>query len=514
MEIIVIEDEIRIREGLTKLIGKIDPTYQVVGEAENGLEGIRLIREKKPQVIITDIRMPDLDGLDMIKILRNENNQIKVILLSAYSDFAYAQEAIKLGVCEYLLKPISVNEVTKALKNAERLIQERKKEKDSLVELKSLENIFYGILYSGLEVSEELCSFLQYQYQIDPDKKFILIPVYLGELYESNHKRMERGLVAALLEKGFQTYVILALPQSSSLLLILYGCENFSQIERWFQNRVVAGLEQLHSFHACFGWIEVTGVLNIKENLLMLQKHMDWNLVLGSEIMISYPKIKQIQTVLLSYPIYIETSMREALCTMDSGLVLKIMLDFILYFKSGAVYSPREVKESFIRFLWSIINVIKEIDYETFCNIEQQKLLEQVMSAVTYQELECFMECFMDLITRLHGGDMKNQSLITQRVKSLIHEFYNQGITLDEIADKLQRTPEYLGSQFHKETGMTYSIYLRDYRILKAKELLIGTRLKSYEVASQVGYNDPKYFAKVFKRVTGDQPVDYRKNHK
>ena len=95
-----------------------------------------------------------------------------------------------------------------------------------------------------------------------------------------------------------------------------------------------------------------------------------------------------------------------------------------------------------------------------------------------------------------------------------IHEFYARGITLDEIAEKLNVTPEYLGSQFHKEVGVTFSTYMKEYRIQKAKKLLIGTNLKLYEVAEQVGYATPKYFSKIFKEVTGQFPAEYRKLNK
>ena len=96
----------------------------------------------------------------------------------------------------------------------------------------------------------------------------------------------------------------------------------------------------------------------------------------------------------------------------------------------------------------------------------------------------------------------------------MIHEFYQSGITLDEIALKLNVTPEYLSMQFHKEVGETYSSYMKNYRVSKAKELLVGTQMKQYEIARQVGYADSKYFGKVFRECTGYSPAEYRKTYK
>lgn len=104
--------------------------------------------------------------------------------------------------------------------------------------------------------------------------------------------------------------------------------------------------------------------------------------------------------------------------------------------------------------------------------------------------------------------------LIVRRAKSMVHECYNQGITLDEIAGKLNITPEYLGGLFHKEIGETFSSYIKNYRVNKAKGLLIGTDMKIYDVSSAVGYADSKYFSRVFREITGQLPADFRKLNK
>lgn len=110
MKFVIVEDEIRIREGILRLLPKLDKENEIVGEAENGLEGLEIIRKEKPDVIITDIRMPLMDGLDMLEKLHEEGCDAKAIVLSAYSEFEYARQAIRLGVTEYLLKPIVIGD--------------------------------------------------------------------------------------------------------------------------------------------------------------------------------------------------------------------------------------------------------------------------------------------------------------------------------------------------------------------------------------------------------------------
>lgn len=119
MRIVIVEDEVQTREGLSRLIERIDPRYRVVGSAANGQKGLELIYDKRPDVVITDIRMPQMDGLEMIESLARLNVTPKYIVISAFSEFSYARRAMSFGVSEYLLKPISMMELKQAMEKLE-----------------------------------------------------------------------------------------------------------------------------------------------------------------------------------------------------------------------------------------------------------------------------------------------------------------------------------------------------------------------------------------------------------
>ena len=159
MKIVVVEDEIRIREGICNLIHKMFSQHEIAGEAENGEEGLTLIRNLRPELVITDIRMESMDGLQMLTQLQAEGIKFKAIVLSAYSEFTYAQEAIKLGVNEYLLKPIVVSDFAQAIKSIERQMEEEKTDNPQI--LGDMENIMFGIIYGGMQPNEELYQFIQ-----------------------------------------------------------------------------------------------------------------------------------------------------------------------------------------------------------------------------------------------------------------------------------------------------------------------------------------------------------------
>ena len=190
----------------------------------------------------------------------------------------------------------------------------------------------------------------------------------------------------------------------------------------------------------------------------------------------------------------------------------EIIGKFHRYFLNGHVYSPKEINESCVRFQWSVL-IAKEVGCIDYKKIDQKKLLDSIMNARTEGELEKTFEellCFIDV----SGEETGAVSLAVRKARSMIHEFYADGITLSEIAGRLNLTQEYLGAQFHREIGENFSTYIRNYRLAKAKELLIGTQLKQYEISEKVGYTDAKYFARVFKECVGMSPAEYRKSNR
>ena len=152
MKIAVIEDEKPIREGLVHILNKISPEYQVVGSAKNGAEGLILLEEEMPDLIMLDIQMPDMDGLQMLKEARARGIYTKVIILTAYSDFSYAKKAIELGIENYLLKPVNLTELKKTLEKIKEELFVEQRGKNSL----SLEKILKDILDGEYEKNERL----------------------------------------------------------------------------------------------------------------------------------------------------------------------------------------------------------------------------------------------------------------------------------------------------------------------------------------------------------------------
>ncbi|MGA2613726.1 MAG: response regulator [Spirochaetia bacterium] len=508
MNIVIVEDEPRIREGLARVMGKIKPGYRVIGEARDGLEGMRVIRETRPDLVITDVRMPDLSGLEMLDRLRVQGLRVKSVVLSAFSEFSYAREAMKLGVREYLLKPINVRDLARALKNIEDQI-----ENERLSERKvsfTLEGALYSIMIGGAHVDEDLLSSLSRDCGVETEGHFALATVYLGRSYATQGRRVVRIAEATLSAKTGFDWRIVEFPRNNRFSVFAFNVADVESLREWFGGRFLARMRESRIPELCLGWGRFHDLGELRAATLGIDESLDWNMALGVGTLIAWPEVERTRAAPLHYPVALENEVRAALCAVDRSRYETGIAEFMKHLRDGKVHSPREIKNSFIRFFWSVLNTAREIDYDGYAALTQQEILESIEFAVSWTEMEEAAKILLGLFPEREGASW-NDGFPVARAKNIVQELYSHGITLKEVASQMAVTPEYLSSQFHRVTGTTFSSYIRDYRIRKAKELLIGTELKLYEVGDRVGYKDAKYFCRVFKEATGLKPSAFRK---
>lgn len=507
MRFLIVEDEIRIREGIRRLLPKLDMDNQVAGEAENGEQGLALIRQEKPDVIITDVKMPVMDGLAMLEQAYQEGCTAKAIVLSAYSEFEYARSALRLGVTEYLLKPINLKDFFGAV---ERVKKQMEKDRQSQPDtIGGLDQVVRNILNGDLNLEDEVLGYLKERFGIARNSPLALLVVYFETWTEEKRTEFLKKIRMILAEKPGILYCVQEDKKQREIRLLLYHYKEKDTIKRWIQGHFLRENEKLHG--AAMGWIEVGDICLLRENYEAVERCLEWTIPMGDDVIISYPEIEKIQTELCVYPLEIEEQMRAAVCSGDEKKTEKSLERFQKYFQDQKVYSPQNIKECYVRFFWSMIHFLKESGNLSDEDIDQRELLDQITRAKTRQGLE---DAVKKLLNKRKSSKDEIENLNVRRAVAMIHEFYKNGITLDEIAGRLGITPEYLGTQFHQELGINFSAYVRKFRIEKAKKLLLGTDMKLYEIAEHTGYSDAKYFSRVFKTETGMLPADYRKSYK
>lgn len=376
----------------------------------------------------------------------------------------------------------------------------------------SLEHIVSGLLYGVSGLDAKMQDFLCKKYGIVEQTPLIELLIYMGDSFETGREK-KRQEMKKILEQKDVRYCLVDMEYDRTILALFYGYASRQEIERWYQHQILFQKRDERERHISYGMVEIIGAQAVREGYQTLLPYMDWNIVLGDDVLISYPRIGDVQTEICIYPVELENQIKAAICTGEEGRIRETTKRFQAYFLNGRMYSPREIKGSYVRFQWAILNIAKEVGCIDYQQVDQKNLLDHIMGAKTREELQ---KCLEELLShvRVSGKGTEAVSLAVKKTKSMIHEFYADGITLSEIADRLNLTQEYLGSQFHKEVGENFSTYIRNYRLSKAKELLIGTQLKQYEIAEKVGYADAKYFARVFKECVGMSPAEYRKSHR
>ena len=512
MKVVIVEDEVRIREGIIKLLNKFYTYIDEIYEAKSGEEGLAVIRRVSPDLVITDIRMEPMNGLDMLGVLINDEKRgFKTIILSAYSEFNYARHAISLGVSEYLVKPVEIGEFRKAMRH---VVTEIEKERSSILgnpsKLSSMEAIFTGLISGQLMIDDEINKYVESSFHFSDGDAFALICVYMGKRYNEEASLVVNIVQSAFVKAGYENHYLLYLPLMNELLFIFDKRTDFPQLEQFLQREIIREISSTSANSAVFGFVVCESLPKIREGYANTRAYLPWNISLGNDVVISYPKIKQIQVSAAVYPMRIEKDSIKALCAKDYHSLNLLAEDF-LRFLTKEVNSPDSIKKNVIRYLLAILVVVKETDYTTYEKINEGEVLKSVTAAVTYKEIETVVSGL--LVTVKRQSD-KSVGLLVWKVQRMVEEYYHQGITLEEISASLNMSPEHISSQFVRELGVNFSTYIKNYRLQKAKELLLGTDLKLYTIASRVGYSDAKYFSRVFKESEGVLPGEYRKNHK
>ena len=504
MRILIVEDEVMIREGLAKLI-KSHTGHTVAGEASNGQEGLNLALRLRPELVITDIRMPVMDGLQMIEKLHDMNLNTRAVILSGYSEFEYAKKAIYYGVEDYLLKPLAAEDIVDVLERIEKKMEEEE-QKNAGTPGQCIKELVYGGLLSEEEAGRirAICGF-------EPDSHYKLYLGYTGEApigYEeeiyAKWEQISRQLPAITLhmasDKMRRRFICLAaLPDTGDAPYLLGQA-----VER----RIVRPYRQ-RSERAVWAEVPADCLEDIQKAARDAESLLKEAMPVTDGGLLTRERMDRIGWKEFHFPADIGMEIKNALCrglwdaARESGEM------FIRYMEDGP-YKEQEIRQAYLKAVYLLLDTVREIDGDAYSQLQNADLLSKCTEAVTLREMEQNYRDGMALVCspRRMKEDISNYTI--KRAINYIREHYKEGISLEDVAGRLGITPEYLSTLFNREMGENFSTFLRKFRISHAKRLLKGTDMKVYEIAEAVGYTDPKYFARVFKDELGVSPGEYR----
>jgi two-component system response regulator YesN len=505
MRIVVVEDEQNTLDGLIKLITKLDGCYQVIGKADNGQDGYSIICELRPDLVFTDIKMPFMSGIDMLDNLYKQGHRHKTVVLTGYSEYVYVKKALQLGVRDYLEKPITSDDLKAVLEKIEyELVYEQLGGLPNCSIDKQTEHLIQQTLLRD-DIDPALLSYYLKQligFPLDH-------PLHLFQFYSStDFQEMERLLKEANLKINLSiSAIFFSLPSDHSVYLFLQTEQAeglFDEMEIHIRNLLP------HLPSIVVSRTEIASLSEIRKGINCLIQLRRWSLSNVPSPILSELTVSSTDVAHFQYQEHFDNRITIATAESNREEIHRIFTDWLAYV-SEKCYPPQQIIDATVHLVSVLLNQLSSHRVLDMTITGQNKWLNSIWNAQTKYELTEAVKRIADQSTSLQNK--VSYSLTVMKALQIIHVRYQDGINLDEIANILRITPEYLSSLFTREIRQTYSSYIKNYRIKKAQELLIQSELKTFEIAQKVGYPDAKYFSRVFREVTGLTPGEYQRLH-
>lgn len=533
-KIVIADDEVKVCRLIQNVIDWKSLDAEIVGIAHDGIRALEIIQNEEPDIVITDIRMPGYDGIQLIEKAKKISPKSRFIIVSGYRQFDYAHNAIKFGVEDYLLKPLKEEElleiITKMLekKKQSREIQNRKEYMQRRIETdtKKIKQGFMEFLIKSpqkldekLEIDkvnkEYYCQFKPGIFQVLVVKPDIPVRKDNQEAYNILINRVQRIATAELEENSIE--LLSCIVGEGVYFLINMDREYEKELRKKLKKirTSISGLRDLFwDIQATVGLgIQTEDFSQIKESARKARESIFNRIFLGTGQIIEAGKMKQgsisaKDIVDNNTKIYMLERM-EVLDIEELKKILKQMQRIIVKQKNMQGELVLKICEDIIDILlFSLKNVNAEIDAK---RIREEFMIQFHMCVNVEQVFQQLENMFETSIRNVIASKEQRETKPIRIAKKYIQDNFHQSLKLEQISNMVGFNPTYFSSLFKKETGKNFSEYLVQVRVNKAKQLLADEDISVVEIAEQVGYTDLKYFSKIFKKSTGLNPSEFRK---
>lgn len=520
-KVVIADDEKLICRLIETLVDWQSLDMQVVGKAGNGLEAIQMVKELHPHLLITDIRMPGCDGLELIRQARENSPDIEIVIISGYAHFEYAKTAIAYGVGNYILKPINQEELNKTLQKIALRLEEREGRgqaeaggESGQLSPQRLRESFIRELLDGRRkfTREELAT--EYQLHIQGCQ---LQPFFLKlDLNEEELSEPARVIIRQKVDEMFQA-VLLPLCTEGALYLrdfagygvLVYPPQEQDPVRRGLREL----LKRLEANRSLFGQVEFTIGLGhstqdpneLTQSLAAARLAVEERLTEGrGRVFEEVPPDSSIprQAILNHYTKLVDHGIE----VLDDG-ALQLARESL---RAAILTEPRVRGREIIELILDAgrIFALRAGIGDGAIQDFQRRCVQRGRMELLFQELErLHTQTLQELRSRKESEDARPIRL----AKQFVQENYEKNITLEDVCSAVGFSSAYFSALFKKETGEGFSKYLTQVRIDRAKELLRETDLPVAEVCEAVGYSDRKHFTQTFHKMTGVNPAEFRR---
>ena len=528
--IMLVDDEEEVRKAIIRKMDWAQLGFEVVGDAENGEDALEKLEQYEPDVVITDIRMPYMDGLTLTARIREKYPSMKILIFSGFDDFEYAKQAIKLNVTEYILKPVNGEELAVILRrireNLDEEIEQRRNinslRENYLESLPLLRELFLNYLVRGTtDVTAVIPKMREYGIDILDARKWLAAVIHVEkvERIETKELSMHQELIPISVRELLEDYL-----KPYCRFTIFNSIEGITVISAIDEHNTQTGLINLLNdiCKESRRVLEVTITVGVGHDCDTLQEigssyrtavdALGYRAIVGKGKTIYINDVEPVSKGKLQFSAKDEEELISAI-KFGSGDIIENVLRRL----SGCMDDAKVHFGQYQLYMLSIVNclirLMQQYDLDMDDMFDSKGQYEDVLAGICRREE--FADRIVPIACRMNEAMNRERDNTTRRViqeaKEYIRENYsNPELSVEMLCRHLHMSSAYFSTVFKKETGQTYVNYLTEVRLNKAVELLNETDDKTYMIAQKVGYQEQNYFSYVFKKRYGVSPTKYR----
>lgn len=529
--VMIVDDESIIRRGIRNCIPWEEHDMEIIAEAASGQEALDLALCLKPDIVIADICMPEIDGLEMSERLLAINPGVKIIILTGYDEFEYAQRAVRLGVVDFMLKPTNADDLLAILDKTKKLICSERNSGIRLAELESRlkENIplirenYLIRLISGVYTSKEINEGQEILNIKDNSGSFQVAILDYNSTEEDSelagHMEMLHFAVKNLCSDavdrenlGWTFY-----NERGQITLLLYFQNDLMHSSK-IASELLEAIQQavnrtLKASFSIGSGRRYERIKDVKRSYDEAKEALEYRFVMGENSLVFIDDVsKGIQYPAWDDLVRVEKEIISGINKGNEEIVIALIEHYFEKLKKRSGISPLWAKAKCYELAG---NVILAFGDSGLGDVLRAKYLDELYGEIyrcnslpkAVNMVENFVREVLKAVSAARNTRMRK---LIEMGKEYINEHYSEEISVAEIAEHLFVTPNYFSRVFKKETGEGCVEYINRVRMEKAKELLRNTLNLTYEVADRVGFRDANYFSLAFKKYTGFSPTEYR----
>lgn len=528
--IMLVDDEEEVRKAMIRKMDWERLGFTVVGDAENGEEALEKLEQLEPDVVMTDIRMPYMDGLTLTARIRDKYPSVKILIFSGYDDFEYAQQAIKLNVTEYILKPVNGEELAEILKRIRVSLDkeiEQRRDIDTLREsylgsLPILRELFLNdLVRRTTDVANVVPRLREYGIDILDARKWLAAVIHVEQMDQtggqilSQHQELIPISVKKLVEDHLKPYCRFAIFNSMDGITVVAAVDEgntqtglinvFSDICKE-SRRVLEVVITIGVGHSCSTLEEISRSYQNAVDAL------GYRAIVGGGKTIYINDMEPVSRGKLELDSKSESELISAVKFGTRESISSEIRTLISRMDDVRVHARQ-----YQLYMLSIVNCLTRLMQQHDLNLEEmfggQDSYGEILAG--NRPREEFAAWVIPIACRMNEAmnrerDNTTRKAVLEAKEYILENYSNPELSVEMLCRYLHMSPAYFSTVFKKETGQTYVNYLTEVRLNKAVELLNTTEDKTYVIAQKVGYQEQNYFSYVFKKQYGVSPTKYR----